>query len=405
MSKKEAIEVVKIPTERPASRPKSFPKMPRMYLEIVENKDKIKQDLINKEYVPTDTNLPNDLNINNESSQPPPVEQGPKDADFSDTESEVSSIVSSRSSSSERSSDSDSDRSSDSDDNDDSDSDRSSDSDSDRSSDSDDSDSDRSSDSDDDGGKSDNEGVLKSRIKELLRDEKSRSKERERVPDKNMNRTRAEPAMAPSLAELESNGLFSSKKLYRDIGQPTMNEQEEEDMKRELLFKFDLLKKSYKDANVPEFTIHSDYKSMQKTYDSTLRQVNLDSSVDTYKKYLILGFMGIEFILGKWFNFEMQGFTQQQMVSMNSYERLLIELGEKSYVPGDSKWPVELRLLFLVIINAGIFIITKMIMKKTGSNLMGMMNTINVTQPTAMGGGDNGQKRKMRGPALDLNDM
>ena len=61
----------------------------------------------------------------------------------------------------------------------------------------------------------------------------------------------------------------------------------------------------------------------------------------------------------------MEGFAQQQIASMSSYDQLLIELGEKTYVPEESKLPVEIRLLGMIVVNAAIFIVSKMIMKKT----------------------------------------
>jgi hypothetical protein len=170
-------------------------------------------------------------------------------------------------------------------------------------------------------------------------------------------------------------------------------------MKRELLFKFELLRKSYKGATIPDFSIHSDYKNMNKTYEETVRKLSLDSTVDNYKNYLIGGFMFTEYVLSNFLKFDMQGFTQQQVLNMQSYERLLIELGEKSYVPGGSNWPVELRLVFIIIINAAFFVISKILMKKTGSNIMNLINSMN----TPMSSNNIPQKkRKMKGPDVDL---
>ena len=205
--------------------------------------------------------------------------------------------------------------------------------------------------------------------------------------------------MAPSLAELEAQGGYVKKTYLRDVNNVSRSEQEEEDLKREIMFKFDLLRKSYPNGTIPEYTVHTDYNTMKKSYDDTVRRLSLDSTVDNYKRYLIGGFMACEFLLGNFFNLEMQGFTQQQILSMNQYEKLLIELGEKSYVPTGSKWPVEVRLLFMIIINAGVFVVSKMILKKTGANLLGMMNSMNVPTQSQQ------PKKKMKGPNIDLNNL
>ena len=162
------------------------------------------------------------------------------------------------------------------------------------------------------------------------------------------------------------------------------------------------MKKSYKDADIPEFSIHSDYNQMNRTYENTVRRLSLDSTVETYKTYLIGGFMLAEFILGSWLKFDMEGFTQQQIRNMSSYDRLLIELGEKSYVPEGSDWPVELRLLFLIIINAGFFCVSKMLMKKTGSNILNMINSMNTNNS---GSTPLRRKKRMKEPSINLDEI
>ncbi len=60
---------------------------------------------------------------------------------------------------------------------------------------------------------------------------------------------------------------------------------------------------------------------MKKTYDIIVQQLSVDSSVETYKNYLVGGFMVCEMVFGR-IGFDMEGFTQQQLLSMNSYEKL-----------------------------------------------------------------------------------
>jgi hypothetical protein len=171
------------------------------------------------------------------------------------------------------------------------------------------------------------------------------------------------------------------------------NDQNEDDLKRELLFKFDLLRRSYKNTTIPEYTVHSDYKTMLRSYENTVRQVSIDSNIESYKSYLITGFYVVEYVLGYWLKFDMENFTRDQITNMNKYETLLIELGEKSYTPAGSAWPVEVRLLFTIIIQAGIFIITKMVFKKIGGSFM--PSSQELQEP----------RRRMKGPSIALDSL
>ena len=386
MLRKPTITVTKLFTERPSFRPKKFPRMPNMYLELIENKGKIKIDLVNQEYKPSDDYKQRDQRDQRDDKyreeydnkgherddrerEKSDHEDRDRDRDRRDREKSDHEDRDRDRRDREKSDHEDRDRR----ENEDRDGDRDGDGDRDR-------DRDRRSREQSEKSPPKEDDGLSSRLKELLRDDK-RSPDRDKDDDEKIY-------TAPRLSEI-SGGSNLQRKVIPDISR---NTNDDEDLKRELLFKFDLLRKSYKNANIPEFTIHSDYNTMQRTYDSTIRQVNVDNNIETYKSYLITGFYITEFVLGYWLKFDMQDFTKQQIVNMNKYEHLLIELGEKNYVPEGSKWPVEIRLLFTILINAAIFIITKMVMKKIGGSLFGSQEDF-VQQPP---------KRRMRGPDVNL---
>lgn len=363
---------------------KDFPRMPRMYLELLENKDKIKPELLNKDYDPNEA----ESVLSFYSSKDEKVkfkekeDMGVIEEDNEEEENDVSdneSLSVSDNGSSIRSSI----RGSNIDDDDD------------------DKEDDISSLGDD--YKPPSERVVeddnisdKGSIHSFLSD---KHEKKTMLKQMLQEQTQRRPS-PPRLSDLQREGMLKTNRTIPNLDyleeQP---DEDEEDKKRELLFKFELLKKSYKNVDIPEFTIHSSLKKMNDTYENQLRHLSLDSSVENYKNILVGGFMIFEFIFGVWLKFDMSGFTQQQILNMNQYERLLIELGQKSYVPEGQQWPVEFRLIGLIVLNAVIFIISKMILKKTGSNLMGMMNHVQNPKPT------NPQpKKKMKGPSIQLDD-
>jgi hypothetical protein len=196
----------------------------------------------------------------------------------------------------------------------------------------------------------------------------------------------------PTLKELDNK--INMKNKVEDA-------QDLDDKKRHLIHKFKSLKKSYPDETIQDYTIYSDYTVMKEDYDETLKKLSMDSTVESYKKYLTYGFMGVEYVFGNFFGLDMKGFTQQQLISMKSYDKLLIELGEKNYEPvGASKWPVEVRLIFLIIINSAFFIGSKIIMSRSGTNFIDIMNNFSsfATAP------EKTTKKKMKEPPIDFDD-
>jgi hypothetical protein len=171
-----------------------------------------------------------------------------------------------------------------------------------------------------------------------------------------------------------------------------MDAASEDSAKLEYIVKLRMLKKSYPDADVPEFTVHNDFNKIKRAYDESRKMLEIDASVGNFETYLRNGFMLTELILGKFLKLDINGFAADQCSKIATYHRLLIELGEKSYVDEESQWPVEFRLLSMIIMNAATFILAKKIQNNGGmAGIMNMMSSLGQTKPQT-------QKKKMKGP-------
>lgn len=174
-----------------------------------------------------------------------------------------------------------------------------------------------------------------------------------------------------------------------------------DDKKRDLLFNLDMLRKKYPKhaSTIPPLNMQTPFSEIKHTYQLELRKLKIDNDVGNYRQYLMGGFMLIEYILGRFLRLDLEGFTQQQIINMQQYEIFLIEIGEKNYVPNGKKWPVELRLFFFILIQAGLFTVSKMILNKTGSNLLSMFNNVINPPPS-------NRNKRMKRPDIDIdNDL
>lgn len=146
-------------------------------------------------------------------------------------------------------------------------------------------------------------------------------------------------------------------------------EEREAKEKEEYIWRFKILKKQYKTEEIPSFNEYSDLKTMKTTYERTIRELYLDDTVETYRSYLLGGSMIVEFVCTKWVNIDMGGFVMHQTKMMYKYDRLLIELGERPYNQIASNLPVEARLVLLVLFQAGLFYLAKVIQANYGGTM------------------------------------
>ena len=143
--------------------------------------------------------------------------------------------------------------------------------------------------------------------------------------------------------------------------------------------RFGILRTAWPNYHIPDIPDTLTLEEIHAQYDIYVRHIHISRDVDQYKVYLVIMWLIIELACTK-IGLNIGGYTVSQMRSMNKYERLLIELGETNYkssateaATAQSSWPVEVRILFIALVNAVTFIIIKMLASYIGE---GMATTI-----------------------------
>lgn len=183
-------------------------------------------------------------------------------------------------------------------------------------------------------------------------------------------------------------------------------EQIEEKMKQEYIFKWRMLKRTYgrtKKELFPDvdYDEHSDFNMMKSHYDRSMKELYLDDTIKSYRTYMTIGFFGLEYVCTQWMGIDMDGFAKTQISQMDKYNRLLIELGEKSYMQWGSNFPVELRLMGMILFQGAMFYMSK---KMGGNDAYKLFSMIMGENPNESHD-EPKKEKKMRGPKLRPEDI
>jgi len=145
----------------------------------------------------------------------------------------------------------------------------------------------------------------------------------------------------------------------------SMSEDELIDNWGELRAKYNILRKTFPEHGFPEVPrtvtlseIKKNIRAIHVQYENDVREIHINNNTSKYRIYLIMLWIGIEYGLTKTIGEKAKGYTLFQMNSMDKYNKLLIEIGVK-YTKSEEKeseWPVEVRLIFVALVQAAIFI-------------------------------------------------
>lgn len=193
---------------------------------------------------------------------------------------------------------------------------------------------------------------------------------------------------------------------------PPEVEEEKEETQEEYLWRFKILKQKLrgteKAKDIPDYTEFSDLPTMKTTYQRLIREIQMEENADSYESWLMMGSFALEYGATNLLKIDMSGFASYQMSVKHKYRPLLVELGERSYNQWSTNFPVEVRLLFVLVTQACFFMIIKYLERNQGPEAAdGARRMMGVPLPVSEPPKDEPPKKKrsMRGPSVKVEDL
>ena len=149
--------------------------------------------------------------------------------------------------------------------------------------------------------------------------------------------------------------------IRKDIDFEKMANEDRAAYMAEYVARFAKLREFYPEFKIPFFSDNDfsidNLKVINAQYKVYVNRIAIDSTVDSYKSYLILAFLIIELVFTQFLGLNLSNYTTNQSDTMDKYNVLLEELGEKHNSQHGSSWPVEIRLCLLILFNVVICLV------------------------------------------------
>ena len=144
------------------------------------------------------------------------------------------------------------------------------------------------------------------------------------------------------------------------------NEEEEPPTEEELQDEYRALIKRlkrtypYLDLDIPALGTSS--KRLKRLYRNAVDEVGSAEGLEKYKILMAVGFALLE-VLGRKIGLPCDDYAELQMKQIHSYNAMLIEFGDRDYFGFARAWPVEARLVAMMLINMLFLIIGRLLLE------------------------------------------
>jgi hypothetical protein len=140
------------------------------------------------------------------------------------------------------------------------------------------------------------------------------------------------------------------------------------DIKATFRIKMGRLRESWPNFRIPDYSDEDSLEVIYVRYARWIKHIEVNMNADYYRKYLMTLWAFMEFGL-VYLGLPAGGFIKSQIKSMNKYQNLLIEMGERETSTVGSSWPTEGRLLVTCLFQLSFFIMLNLLAKWLGPDI------------------------------------